>query len=172
MSIGITILAIPDKNLNSLLKVILLFVFIISGLFANRLKLKKADVLESKTIGRESVKYLKGNVEFQKGLVDLKCQYGTYKEKKDIAYLFDEVRLTKETLTLTCDSITFYSKKNRVESTGNPKVKDVEYSLISDSLIYFTDIDSGIALGNVELFQNNLFAIKGAFLINYFWFYF
>ena len=155
MFIRITILAIPDKNLNSLLKTILLLFFIISCVFANRLKLKKADVLESKTVGRESVKYLKGNVEFQKGLVDLKCQYGTYKEKKDIAHLFDEVHLTKETLTLTCDSITFYSKENRVESTGNPKVKDVEYSLISDSLIYFTDIDSGIALGNVELFQNN-----------------
>ena len=81
MFIRITILAIPDKNLNSLLKTILLLFFIISCVFANRLKLKKADVLESKTIGRESVKYLKGNVEFQKGLVNLKCQYGTYKEK-------------------------------------------------------------------------------------------
>ena len=77
-----------------------------------------------------SVKYLKGNVEFQKGLVDLKCQYGTYKEKKDIAYLFDEVRLTKETLTLTCDSITFYSEKNRVESTGNPKINHSEFHKI------------------------------------------
>ena len=38
-------------------------------------KLKKADVLESKTIGRESVKYLKGNVEFQKGLVNLNYQF-------------------------------------------------------------------------------------------------
>ena len=145
----------PGKNLNSLFKIILLFVFIIPGVFANRLKLKKADVLESKTIGRESIKYLKGNVEFQKGLVNLKCQYGTYKEKKDIAYLFDQVNVTKETLTLNCDSITFYSKENRVEGTGNPRVKDSDYSLSSDSLIYFTEIDSGIALGNVQLIQND-----------------
>ena len=123
MSARITILAIPDKNLNSLLKTILLLFFIISGVFANRLKLKKADVLESKTVGRESVKYLKGNVEFQKGLVDLKCQYGTYKEKKDIAHLFDEVHLTKETLTLTCDSITFILKKIELKAQEIQKSK-------------------------------------------------
>ena len=141
--------------MNSLSKIILLSLFIISNVSANRLKLKKADILESKKVGRESVKYLRGNVEFQKGSVELKCQYGTYKEKKDIAYLFDEVNLTKETLSLTCDSITFYSKQDRVESTGNPKVKDLDYSLNSDTLIYFTEIDSGVALGRVELFQNN-----------------
>ena len=141
--------------MNLLSKNILLFIFLISTISANRLKLKKAEILESKTIKGESIKYLKGDVEFQKGLINLKCQYGNYKEKKDIAYLFDEVSLTKETLTLTCDSITFYSKKNRIESAGDPKIIDREYSLISDSLIYFTEIDSGIAIGNVELFQNN-----------------
>ena len=141
--------------MNSLSKIILLSLFIISNVSANRLKLKKADILESKKVGRESVKYLKGNVEFQKGPVELKCQYGTYKEKQDIAYLFDEVILTKETLSLACDSITYYSKQDKVESTGSPKIIDLDYSLNSDTLIYFTEIDSGVALGHVELFQNN-----------------
>tara|TARA_B110000196_G_scaffold101072_1_gene87824 strand:+ start:23 stop:3553 length:3531 start_codon:yes stop_codon:yes gene_type:complete len=141
--------------LNSLSKFILLSFLILASTFANRLKLKKADILESKTIGKESVKYLKGNVEFQKGLVELKCQYGTHREKQGIAYLFDNVSVTKETLTLTCDSISFYSKEDRIESTGNPKVQDLDYSLNSDTLIYFTEADSGVALGRVELFQNN-----------------
>ena len=141
--------------MNSLSKNILLLILLLANVFASRLKLKKAAILESKNIGRESVQYLKGNVEFQKGLVHLKCQYGTYKEKKDIAYLFDEVYVTKETLSLTCDSITFYSKEDRIESTGNPRVRDSDYSLSSDTLIYFTEIDSGVALGQVELFQNN-----------------
>ncbi len=120
---------------------LLLFVFIISDLFANRLKLKKADVLESKTVGRESVKYLKGNVEFQKGLVDLKCQYGTYKEKKDIVYLFDEVHLTKETLTLKCDSITlriFYQnikfRKHLITRTLEPHFLSANISNIEVAL--------------------------------------
>ena len=141
--------------MNSLSKNILLLILLLANVFASRLKLKKADILEGKNIGRESVKYLKGNVEFQKGLVNLKCQYGIHEEKKDIAYLFDEVYVTKETLSLTCDSITFYSKEDRIESTGNPRVWDSDYSLSSDTLIYFTEIDSGVALGQVELFQNN-----------------
>ena len=141
--------------MNSLSKFILLSFLILASTFANRLKLKKADILESKTIGKESVKYLKGNVEFQKGLVELKCQYGTHREKQGIAYLFDNVSVTKETLTLTCDSISYYSKEDRIESTGNPKVQDLDYSLNSDTLIYFTEADSGVALGRVELFQNN-----------------
>ena len=81
--------------MNSLSKNILLLILLLANVFASRLKLKKADILESKNIGRESVQYLKGNVEFQKGLVHLKCQYGTYKEKKDIAYLFEKVNVTK-----------------------------------------------------------------------------
>ena len=111
--------------MNSLSKIILLSLLSANILYGNRLKLKKADVLESKNIGKESVKYLKGNVEFQKGLVQLKCNYGTHKEKEDIAHLFDNVEVTKENLSLTCDSITFYSKQNKVESTGNPKVVDL-----------------------------------------------
>ena len=140
--------------MNSISKIILLSLFYTTALYGNRLKLKKADVLESKNVGKESVKYLTGNVEFQKGLVQLKCDYGTHKEKEDIAHLFDNVEVTKENLSLTCDSITFYSKQNKVESTGNPKVVDLEYNLKSDTLIYFTELDSGIALGQVELYQN------------------
>ena len=127
--------------MNSISKIILLSLFYTTALYGNRLKLKKADVLESKNVGKESVKYLTGNVEFQKGLVQLKCDYGTHKEKEDIAHLFDNVEVTKENLSLTCDSITFYSKQNKVESTGNPKVVDLEYNLKSDTLILEGDKD-------------------------------
>ena len=86
--------------MNSISKIILLSLFYTTALNGNRLKLKKADVLESKNVGKESFKYLKGNVEFQKGLVQLKCDYGKHKEKEDIAHLFDNVEVTKENLSL------------------------------------------------------------------------
>ena len=73
--------------MNSISKIILLSLLSATAIYGNRLKLKKADVLESKNVGKESVKYLTGNVEFQKGLVQLKCDYGTHKEKEDIAHL-------------------------------------------------------------------------------------
>ena len=122
---------------------------------AQRLKLIKADILESKTIKKESVKLLNGNVEFQKGLINLKCEKGLYKEKKEIAQLYNNVKVSKKNLLLNCDSIIFYAKDNKLESTGDPKIQDDEYSLFTDTLIYFTELDSGVALGNAELFQNN-----------------
>ena len=108
--------------MNSISKIILLSFLSANILNGNRLKLKKADVLENKNIGKESVKYLQGNVEFQKGLVQLKCDYGTHKEKEDIAHLFDNVEVTKENLSLTCDRITFYSKQNKLEVLEIPKL--------------------------------------------------
>ncbi|MBT5734668.1 hypothetical protein HOI27_07685 [bacterium] len=122
---------------------------------AEKLRLKRADVLESKKIGFETVKHLQGNVQFEKGDIKLNCQRSVYKERKDIAFLFNQVKIFKDDLILECDSITFYSKKNKLESNGNPIIYDLGYKLVADSLIYFTELDSGIALGNVELIQND-----------------
>ena len=138
-----------------LYKYIFLLLLINESNNAQRLKLIKADILESKTIKKESVKLLNGNVEFQKGLINLKCEKGLYKEKKEIAQLYNNVKVSKKNLLLNCDSIIFYAKNNKLESTGDPKIQDDEYSLFTDTLIYFTELDSGVALGNAELFQNN-----------------
>ena len=138
-----------------LYKYIFLLLLINESNNAQRLKLIKADILESKTIKKESVKLLNGNVEFQKGLINLKCEKGLYKEKKEIAQLYKNVKVSKKNLLLNCDSIIFYAKDNKLESTGDPKIQDDEYSLFTDTLIYFTELDSGVALGNAELFQNN-----------------
>ena len=134
-----------------LYKYIFLLLLINESNNAQRLKLIKADILESKTIKKESVKLLNGNVEFQKGLINLKCEKGLYKEKKEIAQLYNNVKVSKKNLLLNCDSIIFYAKDNKLESTGDPKIQDDEYSLFTDTLIYFTELDSGVALGNAEL---------------------
>ena len=133
--------------MKSSLKTIIYFIAFLSYCYAERLKLKQADVLESKRIGFETVKILEGNIELQKGNIELKCQNSIYKEKKDIAYLYDDVKMNKEDINLTCDSITFFSKNNKLESTGSPVIQDTEYRLTANKLIYFTDLDSGIAVG-------------------------
>ena len=126
--------------MKSSLKTIIYFIAFLSYCYAERLKLKQADVLESKRIGFETVKILEGNIEFQKGNIELKCQNSIYKEKKDIAYLYDDVKMNKEDINLTCDSITFFSKNNKLESTGSPIIQDTEYRLTANKLIYFTDL--------------------------------
>ena len=129
-------------------KIMLTLGFLMTLANAEKLKLKRADVLESKKIGFETVKHHQGNVQFEKGDIKLNCQNSVYKERKDIAFLFNQVKIFKDDLILECDSITFYSKKNKLESNGNPIIYDLDYKLVADSLIYFTELDSGIALGN------------------------
>ena len=125
-----------------------------SFLFSNdRLRLKKANILENKTINNESVKIISGNIIFTKGNLTLNCQEGRYYEKKDVALLYRRVSAIQEGMTVTCDTLKFFSENDQISSTGNAHVWDKDYDLKSDSLIIFTKKDSGIAIGNVTLIQ-------------------
>ena len=121
----------------------------------NRLRLKKANILESKTISGEKIQFLSGDVEFQKGDVQLSCQEGKYKENTGVALLFKSVNVEQKELTLTCDTLKYFSREDRMVSTGRPHVWDLDYDLNSDSLIFFTEQDSGVAIGQVKLVQNS-----------------
>lgn len=138
----------------NLKRIFLYFILIPSFLFSdNRLRLSKADILESKVVNDEKIQFISGNVTFQKGTLNLDCENGKYIEKKEIAYLYNEVVTTQEGRTLTCDTLIFNSKLDILTSHGNPHVWDIDYDLTSDSLIFYTEIDSGIAVGNVHLNQ-------------------
>ena len=119
----------------------------------NRLRLKKANVLESKTINGESIKFISGNVIFTKGTLTLNCQEGRHYEKNDLAILYRRVSAIQEGRTLTCDTLKFYSAEDRILSIGNPHVWDKDYDLKADTITVFTEQDSGVALGNVILIQ-------------------
>ena len=125
-----------------------------SFLFSDeRLRLKKADILESKVIENQSVKFLSGNVIFSKGNLTLYCQEGRYFEKSDIALLYRNVSAVQDGRTLTCDTLKFISKEDKLFGIGDINVFDNEYNLKSDSLLLFTEKDSGRAIGNVILNQ-------------------
>ena len=119
----------------------------------NRLRLKKANVLESKTINGESIKFISGNVIFTKGTLTLNCQEGRHYEKNDLAILYRRVSAIQEGRTLTCDTLKFYSAEDRILSIGNPHVWDPDYDLKADTITVYTEQDSGVALGNVTLIQ-------------------
>ena len=134
---------------------ILIYYFIFTTIiFSNdRLRLKKANILENKTINNESVKFISGNITFVKGTLALNCEEGRHYEKTDLALLYKNVTAIQNERILTCDTIKFFSKKNQLSSIGNSHVWDKDYDLKSDSLTIFTKIDSGIAIGNVTLIQ-------------------
>ncbi|MBL51446.1 MAG: hypothetical protein CMG57_05765 [Candidatus Marinimicrobia bacterium] len=133
----------------------LLFIFLFSSfLFPNnRLRLKKANMLENKTINGESVKFISGDVIFTKGTLTLNCQEGRHYEREELAILYRQVIALQEGRTLTCDTLKFYSDEDKIISIGIPHVWDQDYDLKADSLTVFTEIDSGVALGNVILVQ-------------------
>jgi len=118
-----------------------------------RLRLESADLLESKLIENESVKFISKNVVFRKGSLTLYCDEGRHFEKKALAILYNNVSAIQNDRTLTCDTIKFFSKKNQLISIGNARAWDKNYDLMADSIIVFTTKDSGVAIGNVTLVQ-------------------
>ena len=140
---------------NTLKRLVFYFLFINIILADDRLRLKKANVLENKTINDESIKFISGNVIFKKGSLTLNCQEGRHYEKKELAILYRNVSAIQEGRTLVCDTLKFFSKEDKLLSIGNPHVWDKDYDLKSDFLTIFTKNDSGVALGNVTLIQKN-----------------
>ena len=121
-----------DKQIISKkITIYLIFLNLISSfLFSDeRLKLKKADILENKIIENQSVKALSGNVIFSKGNLTLYCQEGRYFEKSDIASLYRNVSAVQDGRTLTCDTLKFISKEDKLFGIGNINVFDNEYNL-------------------------------------------
>ena len=74
-------------------------------------------------------------------------------KKSDIALLYRNVSAVQDGRTLTCDTLKFISKENKLFGIGDINVFDNEYNLTSDSLLLFTEKDSGRAIGNVILNQ-------------------
>ena len=120
-----------------------------------RFKLNKADLLENKYQNTESIQYLSGNIEFQKDSLTLTCENAIHYEKKGYAILTDSVKVRKNEVRINCDTLYFNSVIDRISSSGKPHIWTENYSLISDSLVYFSKKDSGIAIGNAQLSQNN-----------------
>ncbi len=136
------------------------FIFLALGLSLaiaqtdSRLRLKRADVLESITMNGEAIQILTGNVIFEKKSTTITCERAQFNRRTEQVYLAGSVVVTKEDQTLACDSLHFDSPQDIMVAYGNTHVWDSTYNLISDTLFYFNKIDSGLALGNVELTQD------------------
>ena len=110
-------------------------------------------MLESKTIEGKSVKFISGNVVFTKGNLTLNCQEGRQYENEGLAILYNDVSAFQDLRNLTCDTLKFFSRQDRLLSVGHSHVWDGDYDLRADTITVFTNIDSGIASGNVTLIQ-------------------
>ena len=145
-----------NKNHYGIQKRILCLILLFVSTYAqdNRLRLVRADVLENITINGESMQYLKGNVQFKKGEMIMNCNWARFNKKTEKGFLFENVSMVKNEQNLTCDSLFVDSPNNIMIAYSNTHVWDTTYSLIADTLHYFSELDSGSANGNAILVQD------------------
>ena len=127
----------------------------ISLLADERLKLKRADILESVIKNGQTVQYLYGNVVFEKGSMLINCEKAINIEKTGQGSMIGNVKVIDEKKSLNCDSLHFDSPNDILYGFGNSRIWDDDYELKSDTIIYFSKTDSGKSMGNSELKQNN-----------------
>ena len=127
----------------------------LSLLADEKLRLKRADILENDIVNGQSIQYLYGNVIFEKGSMVINCDKAFNIEKTGQSSMLGKVKVIDENKSLVCDSLHFDSPNNILYGFGNSRIWDEDYELKSDTITYYSDIDSGITHGNSELKQNN-----------------
>ncbi|MDG2266437.1 MAG: putative LPS assembly protein LptD, partial [Candidatus Marinimicrobia bacterium] len=126
------------------------------SLFADeKLRLIRADILENDIVNGQSIQYLYGNVIFEKGAMVINCDKAFNIEKTGQSSMLGEVKVVDENRSLVCDSLHFDSPNNILYGFGNSRIWDEDYELKSDTITYYSDLDSGITHGNSVLKQNN-----------------
>ena len=133
---------------------IILLILPLSLLADEKLRLKRADILENDIVNGQSIQYLYGNVIFEKGTMVINCDKAINIEKIGQSSMIGKVKVVDENRSLVCDSLHFDSPNNILYGFGNSRIWDKDYELKSDTITYYSDIDSGITHGNSELKQN------------------
>ena len=133
----------------------LLVLIPISLLADEKLRLKRADILENVTVNGQPVQYLNGNVIFEKGSMIINCDKAFNIEKTGQSSMIGNVKVVDDNRSLVCDSLHFDSPNNILYGFSNTRIWDDDYELKSDTITYYSNADSGITHGNSELKQNN-----------------
>jgi len=145
------------KLLSNVLSTIVFTILVLSSAIIGqeRLRLVKADILESKIISGVSIQFLRGNVVFTKGDLTLHCNNAQFDQKKDWGELTGSVEVLSDNWTLTSDTLEYMGSLDALTALSNAHIWDKDYDLRSDTLTYFTEIDSGFAHGNARLVQTS-----------------
>jgi lipopolysaccharide export system protein LptA len=84
-----------------------------------RLRLIHADVLKRETVHGRAIQKLQGNVEFQQGETNIRCDLATQIFEYEPAALIGNVRIVDDKRQLFADTVYFYQKENKQVALGN-----------------------------------------------------
>ncbi len=122
----------------------------------NRLKIIQADVMQSFTKENNSITELQGNVILQRENLFLYTSKAINYPDLKIFKLAGPVTMVNNADTLKSDNMLYYNNyPDYLLATGNVTYKKPDQFLKCDSLYYWTDIDSGYAIGSVRLNHDN-----------------
>ena len=117
---------------------IILLILPLSLLADEKLRLKRADILENDIVNGRSIQYLYGNVIFEKGTMVINCDKAINIEKIGQSSMIGKVKVVDENRSLVCDSLHFDSPNNILYGFGNSRIWDKDYELKSDTITYLS----------------------------------
>ena len=137
-----------------IIKLILLLLILPAVITADeRLRLVQADILENIVENGTSVQILTGDVIFQKGDLTLFCDRARYIERTGQGYLIGSAKAKTDSNFISADTLHFDSPNDLLIARGRSHAWDDEYDLTSKLILYYSKIDSGIAIGDAVLKQ-------------------
>ncbi len=110
-----------------------------------------AESLEHLEIDGEPVEKFDKNVVFWQGDMTLYTQQALHYPKRSEYHLMGPVTMIDDTDTLKCQSMIYHNDLNRLQAFENVQFTQIDQTISCDSLFYWTEQDSGVAMGNVHL---------------------
>ena len=149
--------------MNKLIFQILKIGFIVSIMMINSILFSsgwvyQADLLNTQVVDNKNIKELSGNVRITKDETVLETQLAILYSDNDQLELFGDIIMISKEDTLKCDTLYYYPKNNEIDyfiAAGNVSLFNEEQQIYSDSLYYWSKIDSIYAVGDVVLNDNS-----------------
>jgi lipopolysaccharide export system protein LptA len=128
----------------------ILLSFTLSADNDDRLKILQAGSLERMEMEGEKVQQFVGDVILQRGTMTLYTDKAIHYLNRNEYHLLGSVKLVDETDTLLSKSMFFYNDRvNYLKAMDDIFFTQDNQVITCDSLLYWTELDSGLAMGNV-----------------------
>lgn len=116
-----------------------------------RLRLIHADVLKRETIAGSAYQKLDGNVEFQQGKTNIKCDIATQIFDRDPAALIGNVRIVDEKRQLFADTVYFYQELEKQIAHGDVVSITDSDTTNAQRMSYFEKENKVVSEGDVRI---------------------
>ena len=149
-----------NVNSNVIKKVYVLFFLLGLSFSQDKIELKQADSLSSKTFNQQTITTLDGNIIFQKDDMLLNGDTAIQSSKDNILTLYNNVKIEDIDKIIFCDSLTYNSDTEIIEMFGNIIINSSDQAISADKG-RINNNDGKIILQNKVKIINNEQRVEG-----------